>query len=155
MLRLPLPHGCEELRGGPLPALVESLQRYAGTPVEELAAGQVIVERQGGAVNAEEVGPCACGYRVPMRRGRRVERRAPRAVLVVMTTPITRWIILGHRAMLEPERSGGRVCGRAQPAGAAAHDAGRALLLIDRRLGDAESFAVIADVRRCVPTSPS
>ena len=56
VLRLPLPRGFEDLRGAPLVALVESLQRYAGTAVEEMAAGQVIVERQGGTVNVDEAG---------------------------------------------------------------------------------------------------
>ncbi len=53
VLRLPHPAGIGDVRGAPLVALVESLQHHAGTPVEELAAGQVIVERLGGALDVD------------------------------------------------------------------------------------------------------
>lgn len=50
-LEFPVP----ALEHGPTPlhAVAASLKQYAATPVETLAVGQILVERQGGAVRAE------------------------------------------------------------------------------------------------------
>lgn len=64
VLRLPHPPGIGDVRGAPLVALVESLQLHAGSPIEDLAAGQVLLERLGGALQVDQSGvriwlPCA------------------------------------------------------------------------------------------------
>lgn len=50
VLRLPLPPALAEVRGGPLEAIVQSLQLHAGTLVETLAGAEVVLHRCGGAV---------------------------------------------------------------------------------------------------------
>jgi len=47
---------CAALEHGPTPlhALTASLKQYAGTSVEALAVGQILVERQGGSVRGED-----------------------------------------------------------------------------------------------------
>lgn len=52
-LDVPLADGCPEVDGAPLEALLGSLHTYAGTPVEPLAALQVLLERQGGGLAIE------------------------------------------------------------------------------------------------------
>src|SRR5690606_10255217 len=61
--------GPEALEAGttPLELLVGSLHTHAGTPVEALAAAQVLLERQGGAV---ECGPARLIVRLPLAEGR-------------------------------------------------------------------------------------
>ena len=56
VLRMPLDESLSEVRGGPLVAMAQSLQRYAGTPVETLAAGQVVLERFGGGLDITDAG---------------------------------------------------------------------------------------------------
>ena len=56
VLLLPVPSAMSEVRGAPLIALVEGLQHYAGSVLETLAAGQVLLERQGAAVEVQDVG---------------------------------------------------------------------------------------------------
>ena len=52
-LDVPLADGWPEVDGTPLEALLGSLHTYAGTPVEPLAALQVLLERQGGGLAIE------------------------------------------------------------------------------------------------------
>jgi hypothetical protein len=52
-LSAPLPDDLADLSGDPLRALLTSLQQYAGTAVATLAASQMQLERQGGAVRCE------------------------------------------------------------------------------------------------------
>ncbi|MEX2446952.1 MAG: hypothetical protein WD734_06370 [Dehalococcoidia bacterium] len=54
ILDLPRPEDADEVSGSPLMALTGSLQRYAGTSIERLAVGQVLLERFGGGVAVEE-----------------------------------------------------------------------------------------------------
>lgn len=51
-----LPSGPGEVRGAPLTALIEELQRHAGSAVEALAAAQVVLERQGAAIEVRADG---------------------------------------------------------------------------------------------------
>lgn len=53
-LDVPLADECPEVDGSPLEALLGSLHTYAGTPVEPLAALQVLLERQGGGLAIKE-----------------------------------------------------------------------------------------------------
>jgi signal transduction histidine kinase len=55
-LSAPLPDGCPQCDGSPLEALLQSLTTYAGTAVEELAALQTQLERQGGTVTVDDAG---------------------------------------------------------------------------------------------------
>ena len=55
-LSSPLPDGCPQCDGSPLEALLQSLTTYAGTAVEELAALQAQLERQGGTVTVDDAG---------------------------------------------------------------------------------------------------
>jgi hypothetical protein len=48
-----LPGGLAATHGAPLDMLLASLQEYAGTPIATLAATQVLLERQRGAVRCE------------------------------------------------------------------------------------------------------
>ncbi len=56
ILLLPSPPALGDLRGAPLLRLVEGLQRHAGGVLEALAAGQVMLERQGSALDLQEAG---------------------------------------------------------------------------------------------------
>lgn len=56
VLVLPLPEACAEVRGTPLLALIEGLQRHAGSAIEALAAAQVALERHGAAIEVGDAG---------------------------------------------------------------------------------------------------
>ena len=58
VLRLPLQDSLSEVRGAPLVVLAQSLQHHAGTLVEALAAGQVVLERSDGRVAVTDDGVC-------------------------------------------------------------------------------------------------
>ncbi len=55
-LLLPPPVDAPEFEGSPVAALLGSLQNYAGTPVERLAASEVLVARSGGRLLADTSG---------------------------------------------------------------------------------------------------
>lgn len=53
VLEMPRPTALDDVRGLPLLALCASLQQHAGTPVEDLAVGQLVIERLGGALEVD------------------------------------------------------------------------------------------------------
>ncbi len=55
-LLLPPPVDAPEFEGSPVAALLGSLQNYAGTPVERLAASEVLVARSGGKLLVDASG---------------------------------------------------------------------------------------------------
>lgn len=67
VLRLPLQEALADVRGAPLVALAQSLQRHAGTLVETLAAAQVVLERSGGGLDITDGGVQLWLPRVPER----------------------------------------------------------------------------------------